>query len=115
MFLHIVYYYIRTIFRCGSFFLKEIYCGELDVICQHSHDGTIIPLRIRLKDDEGEYQTYTIKQYKDMSYKGAFQLPNGFFVNTTTLSFECRIVVFGVTRRIWLLYNPPRNKWSIFV
>lgn len=26
----------------------------IDVICQHSKDGTIIPLRIRFVDDNGE-------------------------------------------------------------
>lgn len=31
---------------------------SLDVICQFKKDGTIIPLKIRLQDEDGEYQSY---------------------------------------------------------
>ena len=37
-----------------------------DVICQHKTDGTIIPLKIRITDEDGEYQVYNIKSYKDV-------------------------------------------------
>ena len=30
------------------------YQQSLDVICQHKKDGTIIPLKIRLQDEDGE-------------------------------------------------------------
>ena len=30
---------------------------SLDVICQFKKDGTIIPLKIRLQDEDGEYQS----------------------------------------------------------
>ena len=36
----------------------------VDVICRHSTDGTLIPMRIRVKDVEGEYHIYNIKEYK---------------------------------------------------
>ena len=39
----------------------------VDVICQHSADGTIIPIRVRVKDEDGEYHAYTIKGYKDIA------------------------------------------------
>lgn len=32
-----------------------------DVICQHKIDGSIIPLKIRITDEDGEYQVYNIK------------------------------------------------------
>ena len=42
----------------------------VDVICQQNRDGTMIPLRVRLTDEEGATQTYTIKEYKDLSHQG---------------------------------------------
>lgn len=32
----------------------------VDVICQHKTDGTIIPLRIRVKDEDGIYQEFNL-------------------------------------------------------
>lgn len=85
----------------------------LDVICQYNSDGTIIPLRIRIKDGEGEQQTYTIKGFKDLSYKGTYRLPNGILVTNDMLSYECRIPVLGRLRTIWLTYSLSRNQWSV--
>ena len=45
-----------------------------DVICQHKTDGTIIPLKIRITDEDGEYQVYNIKSYKDVSNRTAYTL-----------------------------------------
>ena len=36
----------------------------IDVICQHSQDGTIVPLKIRVRDDDGEYQAYMIQGFR---------------------------------------------------
>ena len=33
----------------------------VDVICQHNKDGSMIPMRVRLTDEDGAVQTYTIK------------------------------------------------------
>ena len=35
----------------------------IDVICQHSRDGKITPMKIRVIDEDGEYQEYKIKGY----------------------------------------------------
>ena len=37
-----------------------------DVICQHKIDGRIIPIKIRILDEDGEYQVYNIRSYKDV-------------------------------------------------
>ena len=39
---------------------------KVDVICQHSSDGNIMPLKIRFEDEDGQWQTYIIKEYKDI-------------------------------------------------
>lgn len=35
----------------------------IDVICQPSRDGKITPMKIRVIDEDGEYQEYKIKGY----------------------------------------------------
>lgn len=35
----------------------------VDVICQYTTKGEIIPLRIRIHDEDGVYQTFVIKAY----------------------------------------------------
>ena len=35
----------------------------IDVICQLSRDGKITPMKIRVIDEDGEYQEYKIKGY----------------------------------------------------
>ena len=38
---------------------------QVEVICQHTKESRIIPLRVRLEDEDGVLQTYNIKAYKD--------------------------------------------------
>ena len=44
----------------------------VDVICKHSYDGEIIPLCIRIKDDEREYHSFKIKSYKSLFHLGSY-------------------------------------------
>ena len=85
----------------------------VDVICQHSRDGTIIPLRVRIQDEEGEYQAYTIKGYKDLSHSGARTMPDGVYVADDSLIFECRITVFDRIKVIRLYYRPSDTVWRM--
>lgn len=85
-----------------------------DVICQHKTDGTIIPLRIRIKDEDGIYQEFNIKGYKDLTHAGSYALPNGVSVSSNHLhSFECKIMVFNQQRLLKLFYNAYDCKWQI--
>ena len=86
---------------------------KIDVICQHTRDQKIIPLRIRLQDEDGEFHTYNIKSYKDRSPAGTYQMPNGVYVTRDTWIFDCKINVFDVLKNITLFYNPRDNKWTI--
>ena len=85
----------------------------VDVICQHSKDGTIIPMRLRVKDEEGEYQTYTIKEYRNLSTAGTYTLPNGVHVSQGAFVFECTLFVFGQAKLINLYYEPGDTIWKI--
>ena len=87
--------------------------GLVDVICQHNKDGTIIPLRIRLQDEEKVYQTYTIQAYRELSLEST-RLPSEVMVTTNILRYDCKILVFGREKRIVLHYNKSQVRWYIF-
>lgn len=85
----------------------------VDVICQHSKDGRLIPMRLRLSDESGENQTYTIKEYRDISVPGTQLLPNGIYVTNNTFVFECAITVFGAKKLINLYYELNDPVWHM--
>ncbi len=87
----------------------------VDVICQHSTDGSMIPLRIRLKDEDGATQTYTIKNYEDQSHQGTRTMPDGMFVTDKTFVYECQVLAFGRYKTIRLYYEPSGTVWKMTV
>ena len=92
---------------------EDQFRGNVDVICLHYMDGSMIPLRIRICDEDGEYHTYSIKEYKDMSGRGAYTTSDGIYVTDHVLYFECRIVVLGQLRRVRLYYNRRSEIWTV--
>lgn len=87
----------------------------VDVICQHTREGTVIPIKIRVTDDNGEYQTYLIQAYKDVSSHGGSSTPDGIITTTNIMHFECKISVFNRERRIHLFYNTFDSKWKLYI
>ncbi|MCR5591516.1 MAG: hypothetical protein K6F73_08275 [Lachnospiraceae bacterium] len=85
----------------------------VDVICQHSRDGAIIPMKVRLTDEDGQVQAYKIRSYRDMSHKGRFQMPNGVVATSGVFPFECRISCFGNEKTITLVYFAYDHVWRI--
>lgn len=85
-----------------------------DVICQHKRDGSIIPIKIRIIDEDGEYQTFQVKAYKNLSYNGNYTMPNGVESLNHIWRFECKITVLQEEKRIQLFYNAYENKWKVF-
>ena len=85
----------------------------VDVICQHTRDSKIIPIKIRIQDEDGEFHNYTIKSYKDRSPSSTYQMPNGISVSRGTWTFDCKIAVFDTLKTITLFYTPSDNKWTI--
>ena len=43
---------------------------RIDLICQHTMEGKIIPLKLRFQDEDGELQEYSVKGYRDTSEFG---------------------------------------------
>ncbi len=83
--------------------------NKVDVICQHSRDGSIIPIKLRVADEDGEFQTYLIRSYKDITNYGSSDNHNTAINHRWT--FDCVILVFGRERRIRLQYNSLDNLW----
>ncbi|MBR3517872.1 MAG: hypothetical protein IKN07_00385 [Lachnospiraceae bacterium] len=83
---------------------------DVDVIALHKKDGSIVPLRIRLIDEEGVAREFTIKQYRDVSGQGAREMPDGMYISNSFLAYECYIEVAGV-RRLVRLYYRYGNAW----
>jgi hypothetical protein len=85
----------------------------IDVICQHKTDRSIIPLQIRLRDEDGEFQTFSIKSYKVLSSPGVHTSADGVPASSHTWRFLCKIACFGMEKSIQLFYNAYDNYWKI--
>lgn len=88
--------------------------ATVDVICQHSRDGTVIPIKIRVVDDYGEYQTYHIQSYRTVSAPNRSSLPDNIIVTNSIIHFECKIITFDTMKKIQLCYNSFDSKWKIY-
>ena len=88
---------------------------KLDMICEFRADGDIIPLRFRIQDEEGEYHTFSVREYRDLSHKGTYTTGDGVFVTNNTLVFECRIDVLGSQKTVRLYYDVNRSRWRYTV
>lgn len=86
----------------------------VDVICQFNTDGRIIPFRIRVKDDDGEYHIYTIKEYKDLSHRGEVVTADGVEGHSDVYEFDCEITVLKKKRRVRLFFKSSAyaSEWS---
>ena len=85
----------------------------IDVICQHSRDGTIIPLKIRIRDEDGECQAYVIQSFREQERRGGITTRDGVYISSHVIVYECRITTFGVKRVIRLYYDEQSGIWSI--
>ena len=85
----------------------------IDVICQHTKKGLIIPLRLRFQDEDGLFHDYTVKAYKEISHPNPFLTPYGTISHSHTWTFDCKITVFGSYKLIRVFYNAMDNLWRI--
>ena len=88
---------------------------NIDMFCQHKADGSIIPIRIRMLDDDGAYQEYRIRAYKDLSYRGTlFDMPDVSHIHTSGIyPFECKVESFGREMTLKLFYNSYEHTWKL--
>ena len=76
---------------------------EVDVICQFTSEGGIIPIRIRVADEDGQYQTFNIKGYKENGHLQGIR------------SYLCKIQVLGTTRYVTLILSVADFTWHMRV
>ncbi len=89
---------------------------EVDVICQHKADGSIIPLRLRFMNEEGEYQSFPIKGFREAEKKGTHTTEDGIYVGDYTFVFECLIISMNMKRIVRLYYDPKNSsRWRMAI
>ena len=91
--------------------------NEVDVICEHKADGSIIPMRLRFMNEDGEYETYNIKGFRQIMHNESQTTADGIFVVAqSTLHFECMVISMGMKRMIRLYYDPKNNnRWKLAI
>lgn len=77
----------------------------IDCIAQHNSDGELIPLRIRLMDDEGEYRSYTITECRRLDLSTGQYTADKVELTIYDLIYECHASVFGRDTVFRLYYN----------
>ena len=85
----------------------------IDMICEHRKDGTIVPIKFRVTDDDGLLQEYKVRSYRDLSHKGSFEMPNGVIATSNIFPFECKIDCFGREKILILYYNCNEHVWTL--
>ncbi|MBQ3797719.1 MAG: hypothetical protein II842_15820 [Butyrivibrio sp.] len=88
--------------------------NEVDVICEHKADGSIIPMRLRFMNSDGEYETYNIRSFRKSDKKGTHTTADGIYAADSTCIYECMVVVMDMKRVIRLYYDPKNStKWRL--
>ena len=88
---------------------------DVDVICQFNKDGDIMPIKIRVTDDDGELQEYAIKGYKIIDCDVEAESPDGVHFGPEIRAFECKIIDFGREKYIRLYFQPRTCTWFMTV
>lgn len=69
---------------------------KIDLICQHCTDGSIVPIRFRVLDEEGMLKEFNIKGYRETSEAGM-------------ISFDCNVVVNNMAKRVTIYTSHIAN------
>lgn len=77
---------------------------SLDVICQFTRHGEIIPIKFRMEDDEGILQEYKVIGYRQV-------LEDWKRKNAAVLSYECKIIDHNQIKVVKIQYIKSENLW----
>lgn len=86
---------------------------KVDVIAEFKSDGTIIPMRFRTMNEDGEYETFTIKAVKQKPTKGTHTTEDGLYVSASDLIFECMIITLNTQRFVRLYFIKAQGSWRL--
>lgn len=86
----------------------------VSVICQFGEQGRMIPIKIKVEDEE-QVNTYKIQSYKEPSiyqenHEGYLGRP---YQTKNILEFVCKIVVFDREKIVKLRYHVPDMRWTM--
>ncbi len=85
--------------------------SKVDVIFQQSYSGEVIPLKIRVHEEDGEMYTYSIRSFRENKLGNSYTTEDGIFVSGDTRIFECIIVNSGMEKRIRLYFECKDSHW----
>lgn len=85
----------------------------VDVICQHTRKASIIPIRVRIEDEDGIFHEYTIKGYAEKPHASNALTQHGIRTHSHIWTFFCKIQVIDKMRTIELSYNANDNLWRL--
>ena len=87
---------------------------KVDVIAEFKSDCTIIPMRFRMINEDGEYVSFTIKAYKQVPKKGTYTTEDGVYIcNEDLVVFQCKIIVLNTERFVRLYFFKQRSSWRL--
>ena len=84
------------------------YQQSLDVICQHKPDGSIVPLKLRQRDPDGEHQAYMVKSYRCCELTDAIKNPT-----YSRVMFKVKINSFGREKIVKISYSYTDGIWRL--
>ena len=87
--------------------------NNVDVICEHKSDGTIIPMRFQIVDEDGAYQRFTIKGYRENEIEGAYTTKDCVYVTKETKMYECKIDVLGYKKFVRRYCCTRNMQWKL--
>ncbi len=79
---------------------KKIACE-----CWFTSTGRVMPLMLKLQDEEGEIQTVrdiTVHSQEKKKYAG---IPS--------IEYDCTLALHGKKIRVWLIYYQSENRWVL--
>ena len=86
----------------------------VDVIALFKRDGSIIPMRLQLVDEDGMEQAFTIKgYYVSNDYYHNWKKNEDKINLDTVIQYTCKIEVLGIIKSINLLYFTKSGFWKL--
>ena len=82
---------------------------NVEVIAEFNYDGTIITMSFSMMNEDGEYESFTIKAYKQVPKKGTYTTEDGVYICNEDLVFQCKIIVLNTERIIRLYFFKQRS------
>ncbi len=87
----------------------------VDVILQNNIDGTIIPLKLRIKGEDGEQYECKVIGDIDLSGQGARTFADGVYVSNRNLVYKCKLQVEDKEKVVNLYHIPSISAWCITI